>query len=165
MRHPHIAGMSLAIAALAACGLVTDPAVQQLGIIEFAEPPQHSVVLSELLDGSPTGYQMAQVALELPDTVIAGEEFRIVVRTYGPDSCWSAGNTDVARSPSKISLIAYDEKASEGYCLMAPVQLERTIRAAFSEQGLQTVELTGLRLYPGESRSDTVTIARVVVVK
>jgi hypothetical protein len=150
---------------IAGCESFTGPEAQVIAIIERVTATAVAPSMSSVGRDSLSHTGVNGPALELPDTVEAGEEFAIVIRSWGPDGCWSAAGTDVSQEQLTVSLIAYDKKTGDGYCTMEPVRLSRTIKAKFSQAGSGVVTLTGRRIYETGEMPETVSVQRTVVIK
>lgn len=120
-------------------GLVGPDERRQVGVIDFYDQP--SVV-------------------EVPDTVRAGEDFQVSVRTYG-GGCLSQDTTEVAVSGRLAQVVPYDLHSGEGACpdVLRTFDHEAVVR--FEEAGEAEVRIIGRR----EPESAMIAVVRSVVVE
>jgi hypothetical protein len=79
--------------------------------------------------------------LQIPHTVQAGESFRVVLTTGGPNGCYSAAHTRVSFSGKEVRITPYHHRASGGACTMAPVIHERSVEIAPPSPGTIAVHV------------------------
>jgi hypothetical protein len=118
-----------AVAALAACRSTTGPAApEELGIIEFY--------------GDRTG------VLELPESVRAGHDVTVTVRTFG-GGCVSAAGTGVRYRGALAVVLPYDNPSSRAPagtgCLDVLLRPLHTVNLRFPTPGRATVRVEGRR--------------------
>lgn len=112
---------------------------QQLGVIEFDRDRIH---------------------VEVPDTVVAGRDFTILVRTWG-GGCTREGPTDVSVEGLRVVVVPYDIESGAEACtaILRAFDHEATVRLGRAGTASITVR--------GYSRPEdrTITIERTVVVE
>ena len=105
----------------------------------------------------------AELQIIVPKTVHAGEQFEVTVRTYGLDSCWSMGETEVSAAGASATVSPFDipgrPTATTG-CYAAIVEFNHTASIRFDTPGTGTVIVRGRDLV----QDRTVRIERPVAV-
>jgi hypothetical protein len=140
---------------LGACEFFTAPDARAVvGIVEWAEPAPVYAGLHAAAVGDP----MALPVLEAPDTVVAGQPFEVLVRTYGSNGCWREAGSAVEGSGLTRTVTPYDRNpAAEDRTIACPdvvVRLPRTARLTFSEPGEAVLRVLGRRMVGGEAPDD-----------
>ena len=114
--------------ALAGCSLGTGPEEEDrlLGIIHFDTSVELQIIV--------------------PSTVRAGEQFEVTVRTYGLNSCWSMGETEVSAAGASATVSPFDipgrPKGTTG-CRPMIVEFNHTASIRFDTPGTGTVIVRG----------------------
>lgn len=85
------------------------------------------------------------VGVEVPDTVQAGEEFTVTVRTSGSNTCWRRDRTEVSVRGLTATVIPYDvEDRDRGeVCGAAVIEITHTAVVTFDEPGSALVDVRG----------------------
>ena len=85
------------------------------------------------------------LSIQVPDTVAAGQDFAVTVRTFGVDSCWRDGGTEVAVSGLTATVTPYDvDRAGRGaLCTYEPVEITHSATLGFDQAGTARVEIIG----------------------
>lgn len=96
------------------------------------------------------------VLLTIPETVRAGQEFAITVRTLGPNGCWSKDRTDLVINGLAVTITPYDTRKTgrDIACTAMPVELMHTASLTLERTGVVEVTIRG--------RDGTVTESLVV---
>lgn len=127
MTRMHRAGMSSLLLGLLAlmfgCGDVTGPETERVrGIIIGIQPDDPYIVA--------------------PDTVQAGEPFTVTVRTYGLNTCWRKGETEI--DPGRATVLEpFDIKVMGADCADEIQQFEHTVTLTFEEEGEALIGILG----------------------
>lgn len=91
--------------------------------------------------------------LDAPDTVDAGVEFEILVRTVG--ECREADGAETSRSGMMIEVVPYDRDMwGRAVCPSAPGAFPRTVELVFPEPGDGLIRVTGWVLVVEDSVVD-----------
>lgn len=161
---------SLTLGAAACSSLLGPDGKRVIGYIQWVSlyPPSGSSDASQSASPGPAySNPMALPALEAPDTVAAGERFRVVVRTYGATGCWVAAGSDVHSAESIVSITPFDRNREGVLCTHAPRRIEQVLSLSIAERGIATIRLHG-RTYreDGAAAEDGVaTIEKSIVVR
>lgn len=99
--------------------------------------------------------------ITVPDTVRAGVEFTVTVRTVGLDSCWEKAATEVGIRGLEALVIPYDIDRTEEYagCWPMVVHLDHTANLRFDRPG------TGRVTVRGREDDRVLTFTRTLVVR
>src|SRR5437773_594865 len=93
------------------------------------------------IDAGPSG---SQAALEVPDTVRAGDVFNATVSTYGSTGCIRPDQSDIRQTQSSIDITVYDSLWVGGPpCLPDWHQYARSLALRFDAFGSALVRLHG----------------------
>lgn len=166
--------VAIALVAFTACQLITGPTNKHMGIVEWAASANATSSMGDAVPARDMPWDsvlLGDPVLEVPDTVDAGVPFDVVVRTYGPTTCWKAAGGDVARTDSTLRLVPYDideEATRDRLCGNAVIRLPRTFSASFPRAGTATVRVTGRKVIgsAGSSMDNyAVTLEATVVVR
>ncbi len=117
----------------------------------------------ERLLGFIRGVISAEVQITAPTTVRAGEQFEVAVRTYGLNSCWSMGETEVSAAGASATVSPFDipgRPTQNTGCHTAIVEFNHTASIRFDTPGTGTVIVRGRDLV----QDRTVRIERAVAV-
>jgi hypothetical protein len=123
------------------------------------EPDERNLGIIRLYQTDPPG------ALVVPDTVRAGEDFRVAATTLG-GGCERAGETEVAVSGGLATVTPYDYTQRTASCadILRFLPHEATLR--FASPGRAVVRLRGRRVGPDTPREGvSITVEKQVVVR
>lgn len=130
------------LAAAAGCDSFLGPAEQRaVGIIE--------------------GLQGDAPAIEIPDTVRAGQDFTVAVQTVWHDGCARKGETAVEFDGASATVTPYDVIREGAMCTQAVQQFTHTATVRFSQPGTARVHVRGR----GSRTAGVTTITREVTVQ
>ena len=137
----HRAGAVLLLAAVSACSPTDADTFRAPGILELYET-------------------LAETAV--PATAVVGQPFQVVVHTFGPSSCFSAGNTEVVKTAAVADVSPFDlVRQGTGACNDLVYPLRHEVQIVFNQAGTGTVRFHGVR----EPDGGIVTVARTVDVR
>jgi hypothetical protein len=91
---------------------------------------------------------MPPIVIEAPDTVSAGEQVNITVRTIGQDGCWRADGGELAQRGDTITIQPYDRHSGAAVCTtaIAVSGLPHFFSASFSSPGEAIIRVNGRRI-------------------
>lgn len=136
----HCSAWPLAILFLVGCGAVVGPDERRrVGVIDFYDQPSVIVV---------------------PDTVRAGEDFQVSVRTYG-GGCVSRDTTEVAVAGRLAQVVPYDLHSGQSACLDVLRSFDHQTAVRFDEPGDAEVRVVGRRV----PENTIIAVVRPVVVE
>lgn len=169
--------VAIALVAFTACELITGPDGKHMGIVEWVASANAASSMGDAVPARDMPWDSVYLGdrapvLEVPDTVDAGVPFDVVVRTFGPTTCWKAAGGDVTRTDSTLRVVPYDidERVTSPHigCGQAVIRLPRTFSASFPRAGTATVRVTGRKVIGGAGSSMdnyAVTLEATVVVR
>lgn len=95
-----------------------------------------------------------ELLVTVPASVTAGEEFTVVARSYGLDSCWAQGTTDLSLDVDGAVLKLYDrppDPSAPTGCRPAVQDFDHTVSLSFASPGVKTIEVWGYDLAARET--------------
>lgn len=115
---------AIAIAGSSGCGFLTDPeTTEELAFI--------------------TGFDSEDPVVDVPAVVTAGEEFTVHITTYGSNSCWTRGRTDVELSGSAITVTPYDNRSGERNCADVVGLFDHSVSITIPDSGVAELKIRG----------------------
>jgi hypothetical protein len=158
---PLLTGVLLA-GMMAACSEVNDPGASRVsaGVLQLAGAPaplsgeagDNSDVIWTITPGD--GIIVPYQVLTVPDTVPAGEPFRVTVQTIGEGGCWSAHSQEVSVSGRTVELRPYDVHSGADACTMILLHLKHESELVLQEPGEWILRVSGRRLMVGGSEPE-----------
>jgi len=98
----------------------------------------------------------------VPATAVVGQPFQVVVHTFGPNGCFSAGNTEVVKTATAVEISPFDlVRQGSGACNDLVYELRHEVQIVFSQPGTAMVRFHGVR----EPNGGIVTVTRTVDVQ
>jgi hypothetical protein len=150
-----LTGCMLMIAA-AACETPTEPGAGRVpGVLESA------VLLGQM----EVGGEAFPLGLTAPDTVRAGESFRVVVTTFG-NGCVSKGDMEAVVKPSHAVLSPFDIHSGAEVCTEIAQFFDHHAELRFTSVGEATIRVRGRRVFDaGMKQDEAITIEKTVIVQ
>lgn len=123
-----LAALLVAAAVAGGCGILGPGEERVLGVIEsYGEP----------------------LVVEAPDTVVAGAEFVVMVRTYG-GGCTSKGPTSVDVSGNTATVVPWDRESGANVCTLILKYFRHTAAVRFGTPGDAVLIIRGRKEPGGE---------------
>jgi hypothetical protein len=146
----------LLMISVAACETTTEPRAGRVpGVLEFAAPQGE-------LQNAEAAYPLGLTA---PDTVRAGESFRVVVTTFG-NGCVSKGEMETAAQPGLAILSPFDFHSGAEVCTEVAQFFDHHAELRFTSVGEATIRVMGRRVFDAAMKqSETIMIEKKVVVQ
>jgi len=88
------------------------------------------------------------------DGWVQRDEFTVIVRSYGLNSCWAQGTTDVSLDADGAVLKPYDrppDPSAPTGCWPAVQDFDHTVSLSFASPGVKTIEVWGYDLAARET--------------
>jgi hypothetical protein len=175
-RHHVRLAASAATFLVAACsgGLGPDGSLRTIGILQFEDTAAAASLSAEPggVDGSvrwdvppDDGVAFPPNVLDAPDTVAVGQTFGVIVRTIGPNGCWSADGIDVVTTGRVVELTPWDLNSGADLCTMIYGYLDHPTTLTLDQPGEWTLRARGRRVRGGGDSDGTVTAERTVFVR
>jgi hypothetical protein len=146
----------LVVVSVAACETMTEPGGARVpGVLEWAA-----------LQGEMESAEGAHpVGLTAPDTVRAGESFRVVVTTFG-NGCVSKGDMEASTEPGIAILSPFDFHSGAEFCTEIAQFLDHHAELQFTSVGEATIRVMGRRVFDaGMKQGEAITIEKKVIVR
>ena len=160
--------VALAALGVAGCAEGVGPggpgaARRSLAIVEWQGPGQPS----DPHAGKP-GYTPGEWTSEpitAPQSVQAGAEFSVIVRTVGPNGCWRAGDTPVEYAAGEVRITPYDVHSGAQACTELLGYLPHPVKLRLDTPGEVVLRVQGRRVVNGTVQDDPTVITHRIVVR
>ncbi|MFL5575668.1 MAG: hypothetical protein ACJ79S_06870 [Gemmatimonadaceae bacterium] len=181
---PRTTVAAFALAAVAGCGQATatrqDPALgRQIGVLQMVNSEatgadtsggrsDSAVSSGPITWDRPPGPDVVTPlrVIELPDTVLVGQQVDVIVRTVLPDGCWRTDGESVRQSGLVVEVTPQDVRSDAQICPMIWSNGVHEFRVTFASRGTATVRVNGRLLRQGsQTTSEPVWAERSIVVR
>lgn len=156
--------LAATLVTLSACaeavGPKADAGRRSLAIVEWQGPGQPA-------PGTPghTPGEWTSEPITAPSTARAGVPFEVIVRTIGPNGCWSAGDTPVEYAAGEVRITPYDVHSGAQACTELLGYLPHRVQVKLDAPGEVTLRVQGRRVVNGVVEQDPTVITHTVVVQ
>ncbi len=163
------------LAAAVACAEATSTAAptQRIGTLQLEREPRtaspgsvlNSAVRRSLPPDAAT-VLTAPAVIDAPDTVRAGEPFRVNITTIGENGCWRANGHELQVAGNRADVVPWDAHSGADACAEVLAYLAHALEVTFPEPGTGAIRVTGARRRQhGDTRIDRLTAEQTVVVR